>query len=53
MSSRSRSITKKSHVRSSARRTWSVHEKLIVVHYFERIQNVRATTKRFDIEPKQ
>ncbi|CAG8852755.1 40589_t:CDS:1, partial [Gigaspora margarita] len=53
MSPRSRSFTKKSHVRSSAQRTWSVRKKLMVVHYFERIQNVRATAKRFDIEPKQ
>ncbi|CAG8699490.1 2449_t:CDS:2 [Cetraspora pellucida] len=32
---------------------WSVRKKLMVVYYFECIKNVRATARRFDIEPKQ
>ncbi|CAG8787339.1 13251_t:CDS:1, partial [Racocetra fulgida] len=54
MSSRNRNIKKKARaISKKVRRNWSVREKLMVVYYFERIKNVRATARRFDIEPKQ
>ncbi|CAG8848894.1 38264_t:CDS:2, partial [Gigaspora margarita] len=34
-------------------RSWSAKEKLMVIYYLERTNNVRATTKRFDIKLKQ
>ncbi|CAG8686138.1 17171_t:CDS:1 [Cetraspora pellucida] len=54
MSSRNRNIKKKARaISKKVRHNWSVREKLMVVYYFERIKNVRATARRFDIEPKQ
>ena len=36
------------------RRQWNVREKLMVIHYFENNKrNVRGTSKKFDIQPKQ
>src|SRR6266542_3072444 len=36
------------------RRQWNVREKLMVIHYFEnKKRNVRGTSKKFDIQPKQ
>ncbi|GET50679.1 plectin-like isoform X1 [Rhizophagus irregularis DAOM 181602=DAOM 197198] len=36
------------------RRQWNVREKLMIVHYYENNnRNIRGTTKRFDIQPKQ
>ncbi|CAG8841675.1 29259_t:CDS:2, partial [Gigaspora margarita] len=40
-------VTNKSHC------SWSVKEKLIVLCYLKHINSMRATVKRFEIEPKQ
>ncbi|CAG8833819.1 39397_t:CDS:1, partial [Gigaspora margarita] len=54
MSPRSKSIIKKArNICVKTRRSWSVREKLMVVHYFECVQNVAATARKFDIERKQ
>ncbi|CAG8609560.1 35119_t:CDS:2 [Gigaspora margarita] len=51
---RSKSITKKArNIRVKTCHSWSVHEKLMVIHYFECVQNIAATTRKFDIEHKQ
>ena len=53
MAPRRRSIAKKACTSKKVHRNWSVREKLMVIYYFERIQNTRATARQFDIEPKQ
>ncbi|CAG8772695.1 2601_t:CDS:1 [Cetraspora pellucida] len=54
MSLRNRNIKKKAHaISKKVRHNWSVRKKLIMVYYFKRIKNVRATARRFDIKPKQ
>ncbi|CAG8843846.1 46520_t:CDS:2, partial [Gigaspora margarita] len=48
-----KNITRCARATNKVRRSWSAKEKLIVIYYLERTNNVRATAKRFDIEPKQ
>ncbi|CAG8836622.1 15713_t:CDS:2 [Gigaspora margarita] len=49
-----RNIAKKA--RTNSTKVWrnlSISKKLIVIYYFERAQNNKATTRQFDIETKQ
>lgn len=46
-------VVKCSRVTLKKRKTWSVREKLMVLHYYDQVQNVRATARHFDIETKQ
>ncbi|CAG8575880.1 390_t:CDS:2 [Cetraspora pellucida] len=48
-----KNIARRACVTNKSCRSWSVKEKLMVIFYLERINSVRATTKRFEIEPKQ
>ncbi|CAG8662820.1 10619_t:CDS:1, partial [Racocetra fulgida] len=53
MSPRKKSIVKRAHDTKKVHCSWSACEKLMVIYYFEHIQKVRETARRFDIEPKQ
>ncbi|CAG8847459.1 17876_t:CDS:1, partial [Gigaspora margarita] len=48
-----KNIARHAHVTNKSHRLWSIKEKLMVVFYLECINSVRATAKRFEIEPKQ
>ncbi|CAG8814100.1 26770_t:CDS:1, partial [Racocetra persica] len=46
-------IRRTTRITDKSRRSWSAKEKLMVINYYEHIKNVRATARRFEIEPKQ
>jgi hypothetical protein len=46
-------MVKRSRVTLKKRKTWTVREKLMVLHYYDRVQNVRATARHFNIQTKQ
>ncbi|CAG8833794.1 18621_t:CDS:2, partial [Racocetra persica] len=48
-----KNIARRARVTNKSRCSWSVKEKLMVIFYLEHINSVRATAKRFEIEPKQ
>jgi transposase-like protein len=45
--------SKRSRVTLKKRRQWCVREKLMVLHFLDRSNSVRATARHFDIEPSQ
>ncbi|CAG8797186.1 2926_t:CDS:1, partial [Cetraspora pellucida] len=53
MSPRRSNIRRTARITNKSRRSWSAKEKLMVINYYEHIKNVRATARRFEIEPKQ
>ena len=44
---------KHARVTKKLRRQWCSREKLMILHYAQRVQSKKAAAKRFDIEPKQ
>ena len=53
MSSRKSNNKKRARITNKSRRSWTVKEKLMIICYYEQTNNVRATARRFEIEPKQ
>ena len=53
MSPRRNNIKKSARITNKVRRSWNAKEKLMVICYYEHVKNVRATARRFEIEPKQ
>ena len=48
---RGNNSSKRSRVTLKKRRQWCVREKLMVLHFLDRSNSVRATARHFDIEP--